>query len=171
MQPSLFSGTPVERLSAIVATGLGSGLSPKAPGTVGSALFVVLWWLLALIAGTPSVTTGLLGTLALTAIGVLATQSVLNSNRSKLTKKPDDPGFVVIDEWAGMSAALIGVSPSEPILIALSFGLFRLLDITKPGPIRWAERFPGAWGVILDDLIAGAISCMLLHGVTVVMIP
>jgi phosphatidylglycerophosphatase A len=67
-----------------------------------------------------------------------------------------DPGHVVIDEVAGqMIAFLLSPHASWKFLLA-GFGLFRLFDVTKPFPARGAERLAGGWGIMVDDVIAGA---------------
>ena len=67
-----------------------------------------------------------------------------------------DHGAIVIDEACGQFLALIPAMLS-PVLWILSFVLFRLFDIWKPGPIRLIERrLGGAWGVMMDDVAAGA---------------
>jgi phosphatidylglycerophosphatase A len=69
-----------------------------------------------------------------------------------------DPGWVVIDEFAGQWIALLALArPTVPGLIA-AFILFRVLDITKLGPIGWADQQHGAFGIMADDVIAGIIA-------------
>jgi phosphatidylglycerophosphatase A len=81
-----------------------------------------------------------------------------------------DPSWVVIDELAGQWIALLpvaigaeaaGAAPSDlwPGWLA-AFLLFRLFDVWKPGPVGWADRRPGAAGVVLDDLFAGAFAAV-----------
>jgi phosphatidylglycerophosphatase A len=74
-----------------------------------------------------------------------------------------DPGWIVIDEFAGQWIAMLPliVWPGVIGLIA-AFGLFRLFDITKPGPVGWADRRHDAVGVMADDVIAGAIAAAIL---------
>lgn len=74
----------------------------------------------------------------------------------------DDPGWVVIDEVAGQWVTLLGLHHISVPTALLGFALFRVLDITKPGPIGWADHQHGARGVMADDLIAGAIGALLL---------
>ncbi|HVB67502.1 MAG TPA: phosphatidylglycerophosphatase A, partial [Acetobacteraceae bacterium] len=76
-----------------------------------------------------------------------------------------DPGFVVIDEVAGQWVALLGLARPGVWGLLAGFALFRLLDVTKPGPVGWADRQGGAWGVMGDDLIAGAVVAVVLWGV------
>ena len=70
-----------------------------------------------------------------------------------------DPGWVVVDEGAGQALALAALPAGGGVLgVALAFVLFRLFDITKPGPVGWADRRAGPGGVMLDDLVAGALA-------------
>jgi len=130
----------------LVATGLGSGYLPKAPGTWGSLVAALLAWPLALLGGWPL----LLGAAA------VATVAGFWSTRIYLTRTgEEDPGPVVIDEVAGQWLTL-AACPVEPLWWVLGFLAFRLADITKPFPASWADRrLHGAAGVMLDDLIAG----------------
>ena len=84
---------------------------------------------------------------------------------------------IVIDEfvgqWIALSllpptaaagfASLWGWSPQHVALLGGSFLLFRLFDIWKPWPIRRLQRLPGGWGVMIDDVLAGACACLALH--------
>jgi phosphatidylglycerophosphatase A len=74
----------------------------------------------------------------------------------------DDPGFIVIDEVCGQMIALFLVSPSL-LNLALSFALFRFFDIIKPFPVRNAEGFPGGWGIMADDVVAGVFAALVLR--------
>lgn len=73
-----------------------------------------------------------------------------------------DPSCVVIDECAGTLITFLGCSVTVPVLIVGTL-LFRLLDITKWVGIRHCEQLPRAWGVMMDDIAAGMVSCCLLH--------
>ena len=66
-----------------------------------------------------------------------------------------DPSVVVIDEVAGMWIALLGAQHAGWYFLA-AFLIFRFLDITKPGPVNRLQDLPGGWGVMLDDVAAGA---------------
>ena len=75
-----------------------------------------------------------------------------------------DPGWGVIDEFAGQWITLLALPrPSAAGLIA-AFLLFRVFDITKLGPVGWADRQHGAFGIMADDIIAGVIAAILLGG-------
>ena len=139
--------------SRFLASGLATGFLPVAPGTWGSLLGLALG--AGLLAISPWVLAA--ATVALTVAGVTAI-------RATVTGPHDDPGWGVIDEIAGQCCALLLLPrPTWPGL-ALAFALFRLLDIAKPGPIGWADRKGGAWGIMADDIIAGIVACVLVGG-------
>ena len=135
-----------------VASFLGSGLVPVAPGTVGS--LAALPPGLALLWVSPTALA--VGAVLVTGIGLWAVQAA---------RAGDDPGWVVIDEVAGQWIALLAL-PHPSVLGALAaFAAFRLFDIAKPGPVGWAERLPGALGVMADDVLAGALAAALVWAV------
>lgn len=145
-------------LSYLIATGAYSGLSPAAPGTVGSIAATIVW-VFASKTIAPTVSEHLLSCLLLFIVAILSTASVLES-----TPEEKDPGKIVIDEWAGMWIAL---SAARPLLLdcLLAFLLFRLFDITKPFVVRKLESLPGAWGVVLDDIAAGGLALIVFIAV------
>lgn len=104
--------------------------------------------------------------LLLFVVGFLCTRHVLkNLSTAELTRqtKKHDPSFIVIDEWAGMLISLTGIQGQEHFKIICAFALFRFFDIIKPPPVRWAEKFEGAWGVMLDDIVAGFLANVVLR--------
>ena len=77
-----------------------------------------------------------------------------------------DADEVVIDEVAGIWIALLPALP-DPVFMALAFILFRGLDILKPGPIGWCDKhLKNGWGVMADDLLAGAIAAAVIGGIS-----
>ena len=136
-----------------IATGLGSGLVPFAPGTAGSAVAVGLFWLTT----RPGVVW--LPPLAFALLVLVGFWSAAGAAR-RLGQK--DPGAVVIDEFAGQFLALLALPHSWPVLAA-GFVLFRLFDIVKPPPARRFEALPGATGIMTDDLVAGLYANLLLQ--------
>jgi phosphatidylglycerophosphatase A len=137
-------------VARLIASGAGAGYAPRAPGTAGSLLALLLGALLML---APAAVLPL-AALAATLGGVWAIRAA---------RVDGDPGWVVIDEVAGQWIALLGLArPTWPGLLA-AFLLFRLLDITKPGPIGWADRQGGAVGIMADDVIAGAAVAVILY--------
>ncbi len=141
------------------------GLAPVAPGTFGSLAALPAAWILHGLGGFPLL---LIATAALFPIGVWAT--------AKFTAGGDpDPSEVVIDEVVGQWIALwplsagLWFSGAEPWLFPWpgwvgAFLLFRLFDIWKPGPVGWADRKHSPLGVMLDDVIAGALAALLIAG-------
>lgn len=73
-----------------------------------------------------------------------------------------DPPWVVIDEVAGQWIAMLGLGSVTVLGTLLAFIGFRLLDITKPGPIGWADRQGGAFGIMADDILAGVVVAVAL---------
>lgn len=137
-----------------IATGFGSGLSPRAPGTVGSFAALIPWWLWLRDLPTPYYAVVLAVGMA---IGIWASNWVINRTRIA------DPGFVVWDEFIGLWIALFLLPTGWP-WIAAGFALFRLFDIWKPWPVGWADRkIHGGLGVMLDDVLAGILAFAVLQ--------
>ena len=129
------------------------GHAPVAPGTFGSAAGLLLFWAVR-TSGSPAVEAAVL--LAVTAVGVVV------ATRAESAYGRRDPGLIVIDETAGMLLTLAAV-PVGPVGAVVGFLAFRLFDIVKPFPARRAERLPGGWGVMADDLVAGLYAQALLR--------
>jgi phosphatidylglycerophosphatase A len=171
-------------LALSLATSLGIGYLPLAPGTWGSAAAIVL------VSGIAALTRAESGPmivvsefsllLALAAIGLWASQRVV----AALPSDPD-PGYVVIDELSGQTIALVAglalsawtTPPTHEAISAkitatlqngllnwkyllAGFILFRVFDIWKPFPARRAEFLPGGLGIMADDWVAGAYSAL-----------
>ncbi|MES1185648.1 MAG: phosphatidylglycerophosphatase A [Myxococcales bacterium] len=130
----------------LLATWFGCGLSPKAPGTVGSLGAVPLHLALATLGPLPHAA----AIVALTVAGTWAANNVARAEGI------EDPQKVVIDEVAGTLIAMGMVSGSSWGIRLLALALFRLLDITKPGPIDTVQRLePPGVGIMADDVLAG----------------
>lgn len=151
-------------MSRAFATFFGVGLLPWAPGTWGSAAAVPVAWAIHGLGGFPA----LLAATALVALaGWLAVAGAITDSAD------DDPAEFVIDEVAGMFVALLPLSAGLWLADAApwvfpwpgwvgAFVLFRVFDIWKPWPVSWADRRGDALGVMLDDLIAGALAAACL---------
>ena len=143
----------------ILLTFFGSGYFPVAPGTAGS-LAALLLGAAIYNALPPEYQPFLFPVLAVLAMA----GCVLPGERIEDLFGRKDPGAVVIDEAAGQYMALSVVPwlpPGWASWVA-AFLLLRLFDITKPLGIRkWGQR-PAGWGVLLDDVAAGAVSAILL---------
>ena len=141
-----------------IATCFGVGYFPVAPGTAGSAVAVALVAALGLIPLSPAWHWVLLGTalLSILVVGVwAATEAERFFGRT-------DPGHVVIDEVAGQIVTLLACPNGSWKWLLAGFFLFRFFDIVKPFPARRAEHLPGGWGIMTDDVIAGAYGFLTL---------
>ena len=138
----------------MLAFGLGSGLSPKAPGTTGTlAALPIYWWLLA------DLSTFWLSVVILITFIV----GVLVAHKTSEDLGVHDHGGIVIDEWVGMWITMLMV-PKDLIWLALGFALFRFFDIVKPWPIKWLdEQVHGGFGIMIDDVLAGIMALISLH--------
>ena len=149
------------KISSLIASGLASGYSRKAPGTTGSLAFLAIWLLLL---KDQSFLFNLTFFLIITIIGWISTETILKFKKDlkKDKKGKIDPQWIVIDEWAGLYLALLFVNTSSIYQIAIAFILFRFFDASKLPPVNYAERLPGSHGIMLDDLVAGGISGLVL---------
>lgn len=136
----------------MLASVFGAGYAPVASGTVGSFVTVVAIWLLPLTLLRIAV-----ALVVVTLVGIWAGSRV----ERVLGKK--DPGVIVIDEVAGMLLSVILLPRTIPVLIT-AFLLFRLFDIWKPFPARESQALTGGVGVMVDDLIAGFYTLILIMG-------
>lgn len=136
----------------IIATVMYVGYVPVAPGTVASAVAAVWWWFFA----PASVSSALLLITGVFFAGVWAAYSVEQSTGII------DPSHVVIDEVVGMWLPLVMV-PRCWSLYLVAFLLFRFFDISKLFPVGLAEHsFRHGWGIMLDDLVAGIMTLLIL---------
>jgi phosphatidylglycerophosphatase A len=139
------------------------GLSPKMPGTVGSAAAALLapWLFLPL---PPWARLLVLG-----GIFVLGAQA---ASRVEKILAQEDPGQINIDELLGQWMTLLPLAHAKPGAILLGFVFFRLFDILKPWPIRRSEHWlPGGYGVMLDDLLAGVYAAACLWTIVTFAVP
>jgi phosphatidylglycerophosphatase A len=144
------TATVLDRLALLIATAFGAGYSPIAPGTAGSAVAVLILWLVPFSRG------GLV--LFLVAVVVIGTWAADVAER-RLGGK--DPGAIVIDEVAGMTLSVVAF-PLTPGVLLAGFVLFRIFDVVKPPPARESQRFRGGVGVMIDDVIAGLYALAVL---------
>lgn len=146
------------RVAMLLATGAGAGYGPVAPGTFGSALGVLVY--LPLSGLGPALF--LITVLGLLFLGIWA------ADEAERVFGQKDDGRIVIDEVVGQLltlAPLVALAPRvelwAPHWLVTGFVLFRVLDIWKPRPVRWAERrFRGGAGVVMDDVIAGLLGAV-----------
>ena len=142
----------------LIATGFGSGFSPVAPGTAGALLATAIWYVASLFIAfhlMPAVTFALI--LLFTFLGIRSANAV----------EPvwgEDPSRVVVDEMVGVWIPLLAVPKGNLWYVLAAFVLFRLFDIFKPLGIRKMESLKGGLGVMMDDILAGIYSFILLIG-------
>ncbi|HIX56349.1 MAG TPA: phosphatidylglycerophosphatase A [Candidatus Anaerobiospirillum pullistercoris] len=138
----------------LLAVGLGSGLSPKAPGTCGS--FLAMFFCMALLMAPWYVTP--LVAIVVFFIGVKA------CNEAEKAMGTHDHGGLVIDEFVGMFISIIAFPQGAWYLAILAFALFRFFDILKPFPVSYADRnIKGGLGVMVDDVLAGIYALLSGH--------
>jgi phosphatidylglycerophosphatase A len=129
----------------LLAFGFGSGLAPKAPGTMGTIAAIPLWWLLAQL----PLASYLMVVLVSAIIGIYICGAAAK------TLGVHDHGGIVWDEFVGFWIAMAALPVTWTSLI-LGFVLFRFFDIVKPWPISWLDKkVSGGFGIMIDDVIAG----------------
>ena len=136
-----------------IATGAYSGYLPKAPGTWGSMVGLLLWLPMRNLAIGPYAAV----VAALFVIGTAAAGAA-----EKIVDR-GDPGLVVIDEIVGQLIALALV-PHHPAAVLAGFTLFRFFDILKPFPVGWLDQhIHGGMGIMLDDVVAGLYALLIMQ--------
>lgn len=147
-----------DRLVCLAAAGGGLGYLPKAPGTYGSLLGPVIVYL--------AQRQGCVGPRDLALLGVVwFIVGTALSIRAIRVSGVKDPQFVVCDEFFAFAWVYLWTPVTWQTAVA-GFALFRLFDIWKPGPVNWAERLPGGWGVMADDAVAGLLAGGCLWGIS-----
>lgn len=122
------------------------GRFSKMPGTLGSVAACVIW-----IA---------FGGLPIWAIASVAILGTIAADRYEKAVEREDPPEVVIDEVAGCWTACWGFDPTYAIV---GLFLFRIIDITKPFPVRQMEKLPGGIGIMADDIAGGIMANLLIR--------
>jgi phosphatidylglycerophosphatase A len=136
-----------------LATGFYTGYLPKAPGTWGTLVALPLHFLLIQLSPAGY---------ALSLVIFIILAILIAGSAEKIVDRKD-PGIIVIDEIAGMLVAMIG-APNNPWIWLLAFLLFRFFDILKPFPISWVDRrVQGGVGIVLDDLLAGLYTLIIIQ--------
>ena len=144
--------SPGDRLARVIATMLGAGYSPVAPGTVGTLVTVPLAYGLGRLGGAvlwPA-------TLAVIVVAVWA------ASRAERVLGEHDSSRIVVDEAAGYLVA-VSIAPGSVPHLFFAFVLFRVFDILKPPPIGAIDRHvKGGLGVVMDDVLAGVYAAAVL---------
>jgi phosphatidylglycerophosphatase A len=146
-------GLPAWHPAVLLGTWFGVGLLPGMPGTWGSLVALPCAWAIRALWGAAGLAVAAAFTVA---VGCWAAAKVVKASAA------EDPGTIVIDEVAGQWLALLPAYP-DPLSYALGFLLFRIFDIWKPWPVRWADRHVGGGlGIMLDDLLAAVYAALAL---------
>ena len=135
-----------------IACGFGTGFAPFAPGTFGSLLGILAYFIIQLFNWQ----------IQIILVAALIIIAVITSHMAAKVLQKQDPGSIVIDEIAGQVITLWGVEFTLINVIA-GFILFRFFDIIKPYPIKKLEkRVPGGAGIVVDDLLAGVYARIIM---------
>lgn len=141
-----------------IVTWFGSGLAPRAPGTVGSLAALPFAAALHWSFGPQGAKALVVGAAVVFLLGLVAAEAYVRRVRQK------DPGQVVIDEVAAQWLTL-AAAPLDPLSYALGFLWFRVFDIFKPWPIGWVDRrLGGGLGIMADDILAAGYAAAALWG-------
>jgi phosphatidylglycerophosphatase A len=138
-----------------LATWFYCGYAPVAPGTVGSAVAILIAWVLHAYAAQPAIAFGFFA-VVLAIPGIWAAGVTAREIHSK------DPGIVVVDEVVGQWITLAGATALNWQSWLLAFALFRIFDIWKPPPVRQLEKLPEGFGIVADDVMAGVYGALVL---------
>lgn len=144
----------LRRLGVFIATCAHVGYAPVAPGTFGSAVGLVVYYLVRRQASTA---------VELGAIALIIVVGLWSATEAEHHFGGIDPGPVVIDEVIGMLITL-ALHPVNVAGAIVGFFIFRVLDVVKPWPARRLELLPGGFGVVLDDVMAGVYGNLLMWG-------
>ena len=139
------------KLSEIIGTVFYAGRSPFAPGTMGSLVALFAWYILKPLIIDPLF---LLITGGVFFIGIVVSTILIEAWNEK------DPKEIVIDEWVGMWISLYLV-PHTILWGFVAFFFFRLFDILKPGPVQMMDDMDDSIGVMMDDVVAGILACLV----------
>ncbi|OCG20468.1 phosphatidylglycerophosphatase A family protein [Gilliamella sp. App4-10] len=142
-----------------LAVGLGSGMSPIMPGTMGSLMAIPLWLLFY----------GLQPALYWIFILVTFIFGCFICQKTSDDTHTHDSGHIVWDEFVGMWITLFFIPQLSVMWIAIAFVAFRVFDMAKPWPIRWFDkRVPGGFGIMVDDVIAAIFSSFTVFVMTLI---
>jgi phosphatidylglycerophosphatase A len=138
----------------LLALGFGSGAAPKAPGTCGTLVAVILYWPLSQL----NLNQYLLMVLVTCVVGIYL------CGKTAEDLGVHDHGSIVWDEFAGFWITMIA-APVGWVWVFIGFVLFRFFDIIKPWPINWIDKkVTGGLGIMLDDVVAGVMAALVLQG-------
>lgn len=136
-----------------LATGFGSGLSPFAPGTVGTLAAIPFYLLMMYLPLSVYI--------AVTIVAAVAGIWICQSATKAIGQ--DDHGSIVWDEFVGFWITMVA-APKGLLWLLAGFLIFRVFDIIKPWPIRWLDRYvKGGLGIMVDDVLAGVFGLVVMQ--------
>ena len=150
-------------LAKLIATGLGSGYAPVAPGTAGAALAAIITYFIAIYSSSSTLN------IALVVLSIVFTVLGIWSANVLQDEWGHDPGKIVVDEMVGIWISMLFI-PFSLLNLLLAFGLFRLYDIWKPWIVKKAEDLDGGLGVMADDVVAGVFANFTLQFILIMMV-
>jgi len=134
-----------------IGSGFYTGYSPYVSGTVGSLAALIIY----LIPGFEQLF------IIIPAIIIFMTYGIYIGNKFEV-EYGKDPGQCTVDEVVGMWISLVAIPKSIGIIVS-AFILWRILDIIKPPPARNLERLKGGLGIMIDDVISGIYTLIIMH--------
>ena len=139
----------------LLALGFGSGAAPKAPGTCGTLVAVLIYWPLSQLSPEHY----------LLMLLVTSVMGIYICGQTAKDLGVHDHGSIVWDEFVGFWITMFA-APVGWVWVVVGFVLFRFFDIIKPWPISWIDkRITGGFGIMLDDVIAGVMAAVVLQGI------
>ncbi|MDB0001473.1 phosphatidylglycerophosphatase A [Oceanospirillaceae bacterium] len=139
----------------LLALGFGSGAAPKAPGTCGTLVAVLIYWPLSQLSPEHY----------LLMLLVTSVMGIYICGQTAKDLGVHDHGSIVWDEFVGFWITMFA-APVGWVWVVVGFVLFRFFDIIKPWPISWIDKnITGGFGVMLDDVIAGVMAAGVLQGI------
>lgn len=142
---------PINLFEKTIGSGLFTGYIPFASGTFGSLVAIFIYW----IPGFEQLH------IILPIIVILFIYGVYVSSKFE-NVYGKDPSQCTVDEVVGTWIALVAI-PKSFLLTLTSFFIWRVLDIIKPFPARSSEKLPGGWGIMIDDVISGFYSLIIVR--------
>lgn len=143
----------------IIATGFGLGYTPIISGTIGSLLGILLFYIMLLFEVPVFISVFIL--ILLFFLGLIT------STKAEKIFNKKDPRQIVIDEVVGCLLYVLLI-PYNIWYIILGFIIYRFLDIIKPYPANWVQRLHGGWGIMLDDIVAGLYTGVIIRIISII---
>ena len=144
------------KIELLFITFFGSGYSPVAPGTAGTLATIVF------LAPIYLLFPQYIHYIIIALIIAFLYPAIVLSTKAEQYWQKEDPGYVVIDEVLGYFFAVLFLPINIYTLIA-SFFIFRILDILKPFPAYESQSLPGGWGIVIDDIIVGIYTNLIIR--------